>query len=588
MKRSLLLFSVLSLILFSCSNNTKDTIKSLSGTKLIKSFEDASLSYIDADDSEGPVYVLKLQGSHYEMGYQYGYLVGDKVNALWWRFMEGISDITDNERGLDVPVIPAEVLDTMFGTILEDAFEHLEPYLPKEIKDEIDGIGDGAKASGLSNLHPTVKQIVKRTLALANISDLDEWNRDLNEIIKVFATGYSYQWYNYYGIKQTVSTNYPPGYEEAFDVMKKTLPHMNCSFFSAWGDRTKDGHLLGSRNLDWSSNTGINRVKLLTVYKPDNGYSYLTIGYAGFIGALAGISSKGLIVGEVGSNNVLERLKGEPWVIKFREIMEKASNLNEATQFIINNVDDGFNRPNTIGYNCMVSWGDPEHNGADASGSIFELNGALAAVRHHSHDCKESVNIYKMDKSGKVTNYNNPVTGNLEGNTYEINIKGEVRKLIKTEDSYYDDVTGSPLKVGKPLACAFYKGDEALTYNIRRWQSASHGPWAGDGTGLMFESGSYNGRYLPMYNMIKAYESGTAYNDEDISIDDNGGVKTPLTLVEGEKIVSRAAMNGNIISVAYDATALKIRVSFESGSGENWVAASHSKYYELDLNDWFK
>jgi len=44
-------------------------------------------------------------------------------------------------------------------------------------------------------------------------------------------------------------------------------------------------------------------------------------------------------------------------------------------------------------------------------------------------------------------------------------------------------------------------------------------------------------------------------------------------------------MDSNVWDVAFDCTDLVIRVSFESGTGENWVGASDQPaFYEIDLN----
>jgi hypothetical protein len=54
--------------------------------------------------------------------------------------------------------------------------------------------------------------------------------------------------------------------------------------FGVWGNRTVDGELYASRNLDWSKDTGIQVNKLITVYHLPNVHPYATIGHAGFLG----------------------------------------------------------------------------------------------------------------------------------------------------------------------------------------------------------------------------------------------------------------------------------------------------------------
>lgn len=58
------------------------------------------------------------------------------------------------------------------------------------------------------------------------------------------------------------------------EVMQKFVAGFDgfkCSMFGAWGDRTNNGHVFTGRNLDWNSNSGINKFKLITVFHPPNG-----------------------------------------------------------------------------------------------------------------------------------------------------------------------------------------------------------------------------------------------------------------------------------------------------------------------------
>jgi hypothetical protein len=76
-------------------------------------------------------------------------------------------------------------------------------------------------------------------------------------------------------------------------MIKKRI---HCSFMAAWGSRTKGGKLYSMRNLDWDANSGINRHKLITIWKIKDTIPHATIGFAGVIGALTGMSQAGLTV----------------------------------------------------------------------------------------------------------------------------------------------------------------------------------------------------------------------------------------------------------------------------------------------------
>lgn len=50
------------------------------------------------------------------------------------------------------------------------------------------------------------------------------------------------------------------------------------------------------RNLDWQANTGMNKNKMLFVWKVDGTIPHVTPGFPGIMGALTGMSKAGLTV----------------------------------------------------------------------------------------------------------------------------------------------------------------------------------------------------------------------------------------------------------------------------------------------------
>ena len=78
-----------------------------------------------------------------------------------------------------------------------------------------------------------------------------------------------------------------------------------CSFFGVWGNRTLNGELYTMRNLDWASNMGINLNKLIIVFNIDSSIPHVILGFPGLIGALTGISAKGITAHEAGQSSDL-------------------------------------------------------------------------------------------------------------------------------------------------------------------------------------------------------------------------------------------------------------------------------------------
>jgi hypothetical protein len=117
------------------------------------------------------------------------------------------------------------------------------------------------------------------------------------------------------------------------------------------------------------------------------------------------------------------------------------------------------------------------------------------------------------------------------------------------------------------------------------WQLAANGPQ--DGDELLVASGSYRNRYLVMHDMLAAYESGAAYEHGGKTWIEATGASTLVGAAQAETIARAAALSSNVMSIVYDATALRIRVSYETGTGETWEAASLHDYLEVDLAPMF-
>lgn len=74
-------------------------------------------------------------------------------------------------------------------------------------------------------------------------------------------------------------------------------------------------------NVDLFWNSGINKHKLITVYNFTGEIPYATIGFAGLVGALTGMSAGGLTVHEAGNDNQKETFLGFTWSLRLRHIM---------------------------------------------------------------------------------------------------------------------------------------------------------------------------------------------------------------------------------------------------------------------------
>ena len=76
--------------------------------------------------------------------------------------------------------------------------------------------------------------------------------------------------------------------------------------------------------------SGIAAHKLVTVYKLEGRQTYATFGYAGFMGALAGMSKPGITVSEANLDNAAVAFDGLAWPLRLRNVMGRATNLSGA------------------------------------------------------------------------------------------------------------------------------------------------------------------------------------------------------------------------------------------------------------------
>ncbi len=491
----------------------------------------------------GDLRVIYVKGTHEQMGYQYGSLLGAEINQVWDLYSHHVEQATDGQ-----------ITARTFGQFLDAAWSYLEPYLPAEYEAEINGMVQGAADAGVELEASTIQ----RFLALANVSDYDgEPQTAIQEIVG----------------------GYPPWPTDKGKVLAAYFRDhgLSCSFFSAWGSRTKDGHLLSSRVLDWDSDTGLKDYSLLTVYDPEGGQANVTFGYVGFMGALGGMNEAGVSVAEIGSTNTAQTLLGLPWTIRNRMILESASNLDDALSFVTNLED----YPNTVGYNFMLAWGDPEGLGQAAQAAAVETNALYSSVFRGSDGLEKEQDFFLVDQNGQGLCLRDS-EGNLVVRDDMRIQEGETLSVTQNPDEY--------VHPGRPLSEAIFRGDDSFTEEIRVTQTAARGP--GDknhgngepdrGDGWMPDASSYQNRYLRYSCMMQAFEDGQGCRmdgEEYVS----AGEQTALTMVEGLRMVRAAAMSVNVYMAVMDNTALQVAIAFESGSGDTWKRAADNDAIWFDF-----
>jgi len=155
------------------------------------------------------------------------------------------------------------------------------------------------------------------------------------------------------------------GVAEGAGIDVKVLQHMcaaveageimrTCSSFCAWGKATAGGKMYQIRNLDYSTDIGLQDNCILLVAKPQGKFKFVAPSYAGFVGCVSGINEKGIALGEIGAgaSEAERNFGGMPMPIMLRQILETCDNAQRAADIVKS-------ASRTAGFNYI--FGDPDH-----------------------------------------------------------------------------------------------------------------------------------------------------------------------------------------------------------------------------------
>ncbi len=233
----------------------------------------------------GGLTVLKLCGSHYEMGYQHGLLLREQVRqgALLY-FAEPTRNLAPFKHMKPVMRwLIAKYFDwTIYRPLLKSS--------PRQYLAELKGLADG---SGL-----TFSQVFRGNM----LSDL---NMNLIKVLEKKALG------------------------------KRSAD--GCTSFAAFGKATADGRLVMGRNTDYAGGGLWDRHQAVLFYEPDDGYRFASVTSAGLLKCNSCMNEKGLCLGA--HFLFLNDTKPDGWSFTFLEIeiMKKAATVQEAIDIVSNN-----------------------------------------------------------------------------------------------------------------------------------------------------------------------------------------------------------------------------------------------------------
>lgn len=240
------------------------------------------------------VKILSIKGKPYEMGYQHGYLLADKIDLMINKTLLATTAYVAAQTGSDLK--RAEELLWM-------GQKAAEPFLPQEFKEEMIGIADGAKAAGVNI---TLEQILL-------------WN-----------TNYD-QWCIY------CHPNYWKADEQAGNEEKLQPSNIikpasgGCSSFCAWDEWAGgDGKLIFGKNEDNFNMPEQLPNRMLVLVNPDEGIGHAFLSYPGMIGLDGGLNAEGLTMMTQLNSMQYESMKGCGIGIFTRLLLTHARTVNDA------------------------------------------------------------------------------------------------------------------------------------------------------------------------------------------------------------------------------------------------------------------
>ncbi|XP_062513488.1 protein dcd1A-like [Corticium candelabrum] len=224
--------------------------------------------------------IVHVWGWPYQMGYAHGQLVKDVVKSFIdevWEYLEDkIEEAINSTAPIFQPWFLKDVADLGLELALDLEIAITRPFTSKDFLDEIRGLAD---ATGV----------------------------DAKKLERVQLIG--------------------------------ELTKGQCSMFGAWGEAVANtsSRLLQLRALDWNMDGPFKNYPQVTVFHPNVGYghTFATVGFPGFLGAITGMSIRGMSISEIGvsfpdSSFGSDSRFGIPFTYFLRDILQYSVSIDDA------------------------------------------------------------------------------------------------------------------------------------------------------------------------------------------------------------------------------------------------------------------
>jgi len=176
-------------------------------------------------------------------------------------------------------------------------------------------------------------------------------------------------------------------YHAAHDI-GHALQNMNlvgCTSFAVKDSTVESGKLMLGRNFDFYFGGEFAKDQIVAFYRPDAGYQFMSVTWAGFSGVVSGMNEKGLTITLNSAKSAIPTKGSTPVSIIAREVLQYAANIQEAYAIIKS-------RPSFVAETFLVG------SAADKKAALIEKSPNQTAILYQTQKPLVATNHFQSDE----------------------------------------------------------------------------------------------------------------------------------------------------------------------------------------------